>query len=273
MPQFPKTLTDQLGRQLHLPAPPQRIISLCPSLTETLVDLGIGSRLVGRTRFCIHPAEVMRTIPQIGGTKDVNMQRIRDLQPDLIIGEKEENTQAMIAELSAEFPVFMTDVVDLSSAHEMILHLGALTGTDDRAQAIAQQVADSLSKIVALDPPVPCLYFIWKNPWMVVGADTFIDSVLQKCGFDNLAQQWEGRYPVLETEFFVHKGPVLVLLSTEPFPFKEAHVAEIQQLIPSAVVRIVDGEMFSWYGSHMVDVENYINLLLNDMRYGLSLQE
>ena len=108
---------------------------------------------------------------------------------------------------------------------------------------------------------------------MVAGADTFIDSVLQKCGFDNLARQWEGRYPVLGTEFFFHKKPVLVLLSSEPYPFKQVHLAEIQQLIPSAIVRIVDGEMFSWYGSHMVHVENYMNLLLNDVRYGLSLQK
>jgi iron complex transport system substrate-binding protein len=270
---FPTVFVDQLGREVTLMAPPQRIISLCPSLTETLVHLGVGERLVGRTRFCIHPAEVMRGIPQVGGTKEVAMDRIRALQPDLIIGEKEENTPAMIAALAAEFPVFMTDVLDLDSAQEMVLQLGAITDTTAAATQLARQVADSWSSVRRLVQPVSCLYFIWKSPWMVVGANTFIDSVLQKCGFDNVATQWEGRYPVLDTSDYSHKIPAIVLLSTEPFPFKEAQIAEIQEIIPSAVVRIVDGEMFSWYGSHMVGVENYLNLLLDDVRLALSLHD
>ncbi len=270
---FPITVADQLGRSVHLPTAPQRVISLCPSLTETLVYLGLGARLVGRTRFCIHPAEVMRDIPNVGGTKEVNMERIRALQPDLIIGEKEENTEAMITALAAEFPVYMTDVVDLDSAQEMILRLGEITATMAPAMALAGLIEGSWAQIQQMEPRVPCLYFIWKSPWMVVGADTFIDSVLQKCGFDNVASAWEGRYPVLDENVFFHKKPMAVFLSTEPYPFKEAQIADIQKIMPNAIVRIVDGEMFSWYGSHMVGVENYLNLLLYDVRTALSLQD
>ncbi len=268
---FPGIFIDQLGREVKLHAPPQRVISLCPSLTETLVDLGLGPRLVGRTRFCIHPIDVMREIPNVGGTKDVSFDRIRALKPDLIIGEKEENTAAMIEALAAEYPVYMTDVVDLASAHEMVLQLGAITDTQTQAAELAERIAHSWAKVTPLPAAMPCLYFIWKSPWMVVGADTYIDSVLKKCGFDNLATAWEGRYPVLDENNFFPKTPLVVLLSTEPYPFKESQIAEIEAFIPGAVVRIVDGEMFSWYGSHMVGVENYLNLLLKDVASSLSL--
>lgn len=263
---FPKTLIDQMGRSVDLPAPPQRIVSLCPSLTETLVHMGLGGRLVGRTRFCIHPAEEMRRLPHVGGTKDVNMERLRALQPDLVIGEKEENTPEMAAAISAEFPLLMTDVVDLATADAMLALLGDATGLAAEAKAIADAVAASWGRVEALSPPVTCLYLIWKNPWMVVGANTFIDSVLEKCGFINLARGLQGRYPMLEEKDFLQLSPQIVLLSTEPFPFKESHVAELQEIASGGKAMLVDGEMFSWYGSHMVGVENYLNLLLRNAR-------
>jgi ABC-type Fe3+-hydroxamate transport system substrate-binding protein len=266
-------VTDQMGRSLTLEALPQRVISLCPSLTETLVDYGLGERLVGRTRFCIHPKEALRAVQNVGGTKEVDFERIRKLQPDLIIGEKEENTAAMIAALEQEWPVFMTDVRDLESAEQMMYDLGEITGTEVRANEIAGKVQASWSKVEPLAQPVSCLYLIWKNPWMAVGADTFIDSVLKKCGFDNVGAELEGRYPVLEDINFVKKNPKIVLLSTEPFPFKAEHMAEVQSIVPSSLVKIVDGEAFSWYGSHQVGVENYLNLLLHGTSAWLSLQD
>lgn len=270
---FPLAMVDQMGRAVTLPEPPQRVISLCPSLTETLVHLGLGERLVGRTRFCIHPSDQVRRIQQVGGTKEVHMERVRALQPDLIICEKEENTQAMVEALEQEFTVFMTDVTDLGSAREMILQLGAITDTMAQAVDIAAQVDASWERLYRLKSPIPCVYCIWKNPWMVVGADTFIDSVLQKCGFDNVARQWEGRYPVLDEVEISAKKNLLVLLSTEPYPFKPVHIADIQKIMPSAIVRIVDGEMFSWYGSHMIGVENYMNMLLQDVEAALYLHD
>lgn len=254
-----------------LPAAPQRIISLCPSQTETLVALGMGQRLVGRTRFCIHPKEPLRHVKNVGGTKMVDIERIRSLKPDLIIGEKEENTPEMIAALSNEWPVFMTDVRDLDSARQMVLDLGSITDATAAAAKIAEDIDASFARVVPLESPVSCLYLIWKDPWMVVGADTFIDSVLKKCGFNNLGSDLQGRYPVLDEKVFLQKNPQVIFLSSEPFPFSSSHIADIQQFVTGEHVRLVDGEMFSWYGSHLVGVENYLNLLLHDTLAWLSL--
>lgn len=264
---------DHLGREVFLPDPPQRVISLCPSQTETLVDMGLGSRLVGRTRFCIHPKAQLSKVARVGGTKEVDVDRIRALAPDLIIGEKEENTPEMIAELERICPVYVTDVRDIDSAIRMVLDLGTIVGLKEAAEGIATRVTASLAGIKPLPNPLSCLYMIWKNPWMAAGADTFIDSMLKKCGFNNLALGLSGRYPVLDEEVFQQKKPEIVLLSSEPFPFKESHIADLQNILPQSRIVLVDGEMFSWYGSHLVGVENYLNLLLYDKRSGLSLRE
>jgi ABC-type Fe3+-hydroxamate transport system substrate-binding protein len=270
---FPITITDHLGRQVDLPQLPQRIVSLCPSQTETLVTLGVGARLVGRTRFCIHPKAEMKKVKNIGGTKLVDFDRLRALKPDLIIGEKEENTAEMVAALEAEWPVFVTDVKDLESSQRMVLDLGTITGTESEAAKLVAQIQASYEAICPLPRPVSCLYLIWKDPWMAVGADTFIDSVLKKCGFHNVAASLEGRYPIVTKETFQGKMPEIVLLSSEPYPFTNTHVVDVQSLVPSSVLRIVDGEMFSWYGSHMVGVENYLNLVLQDAAASLSLHD
>lgn len=250
-----------------------RVISLCPSLTETLVDMGIGGRLVGRTRFCIHPKDLLKEVQKVGGTKQVDMGRIRALAPDLIIGEKEENTPEMIAALEQAWPVFVTDVRDLRTAQQMIHDLGAITGMEAAAALIGRGVAASMAKIQPLPRPVTCLYLIWRGPWMAVGADTFIDSILKKCGFVNLGADMEGRYPVLDEALFLHQNPQVIFLSTEPYPFKPIHSAEFQRILPHSLVKIVDGEAFSWYGSHMIGVENYLNLRLHEIAVQLSLQD
>lgn len=262
---------DDLGRSVQINLPPQRIISLCPSQTETLVRLGLQDRIVGKTRFCIHPKEVLAAIPNVGGTKEVHLDRIHALKPDLIIGEKEENTQAMIAALELEWPVFVTDVRDIPSAKKMILSLGTITQTVKKAEEIVINVDQSLTKIIPLKFPVRCLYLIWKSPWMAAGADTFIDSMLKKCGFDNVACAIDGRYPVLAETVFLQKNPQIIFLSSEPFPFREMHIAEIQNIMPNSAIIIVDGEIFSWYGSRMIGVENYLNGLLHNALSALSL--
>lgn len=270
---FPISLTDHLGRQVDLPHIPQRIVSLCPSQTETLVALGLGNRLVGRTRFCIHPKALIKKVKNIGGTKLVDFERIRALKPDLIIGEKEENTPEMVAALEAEWPVFVTDVRDLESSTRMVLDLGKITGTEAEAAHLVGQIKASYAAIRPLPRPVSCLYLIWKDPWMAVGADTFIDSVLKKCGFHNVAASLEGRYPIVTKETFQGKMPEIVLISSEPYPFTNLHVPDVHELAPHSSVRIVDGEMFSWYGSHLIGVENYLNLVLQDVAASLSLHD
>lgn len=271
MNSFPLEIVDHLGRKITLLQPPQRIISLCPSQTSTLYALGIGERVVGRTRFCIHPKPEVDMAIQVGGTKEVKMDRIRMLKPDLIIGEKEENTKEMIAELEKKFPVFVTDVRDHNSARKMILDLGILTSSESEAKSIVAQVDASMAQIEELKPKQTCLYFIWKDPWMVAGADTFIDSMLEKCGFVNLGKSLSGRYPMLEKKDLLPENPSVVLLSSEPYPFKSTHLAEIRSIFPNSVIKIVDGEAFSWYGSNMVGVEKYLNVLLQEIKKSLVL--
>ena len=227
---------------------------------------------MGKTRFCIHPKEELQRVQNIGGTKEIKMDRLRSLKPDLIIGEKEENTPEMVAELEKEFPVFVTEVRDFEAAQQMILDLGLITGSLDIATKIAAASAQSISNISSFEQPISCLYYIWKDPWMVVGADTFIDSVLQKCQFENLGTQLEGRYPMFDENHFLQKPPQVILLSSEPYPFKTSHFGDIRNIFPDSLIKIVAGEMFSWYGSHMIGVENYLNLLLEEVKMGLFLK-
>ncbi|MFM2376315.1 MAG: hypothetical protein RLZZ165_1412 [Bacteroidota bacterium] len=268
---FPLEIMDHLGRKIVLAAAPQRIVSLCPSQTETLVAMGLGRRLVGRTRFCIHPKQELQAVRNVGGTKSVNLDRIRALRPDLIIGEKEENTAATVAALEREWPVFVTDVRDIASAARMIADLGTLTGLAESASAIGAAVADAVAGIQPLPAPLTCVYMIWKNPWMAAGSDTFIHSILERCGWINVAATLPGRYPVLDLDFLAQNKPRAILLSTEPFPFKDSHILEIQAVVPNAQVQIVEGEMFSWYGVRMIQMQNYLNGLLHNASQSLSL--
>lgn len=242
--------------------PPERIVSLCPSQTETLIAFGLGTRVVGRTRFCIHPAEAVRDIRSVGGTKEIKMDRLASLQPDLIIGEKEENTPEMIAELEARFPVYVTDVKDENSALRMIRDLGAICGLPEKGEKMATAAAESLAQVRPLPSPESCVYLIWQDPIMVVGAETYIQSVLVRCGFDNLALPLAGRYPTLTRDQLRAMGPRHILLSSEPFPFSEKHIAEYQALVPGANVRLVDGEAFSWYGVRMLEIADAMNAFL-----------
>lgn len=266
-------IVDHVGREVPLAGVPQRVISLCPSQTETLVSLGLGDRLVGRTRFCIHPLPELRRVTRVGGTKEVDFERIRALRPDLIIGEKEENTPEMILTLEQDYPVFVTDVRDLDSALRMVRDLGRICDLEPAAEGILSKITSSIAAIQPLPRPVSCLYMIWKSPWMAAGADTFINSMLEKCGFNNLATDLQGRYPMIDDDIFRQKSPAVVFLSSEPFPFKAAHITDLQRILPLSHIRLVDGEMFSWYGSRLVGVENYLNLLLRSKVAGLSLHE
>lgn len=258
-------LTDQMGRTVDVSTCPQRIISLVPSQTELLHDLGLGDRVVGITKFCIHPEEWFRNKPRIGGTKKVDLEKVRALQPDLIIGNKEENERADIEALEKEFPVWMSDVDDLGSALDMIRHIGVLTGPTARAEEIASGIADAFAGLQPLPRPVRAAYLIWRKPYMAVGKGTFINDMLERCGLINVFADHD-RYPEL-----VEKdgspggfpaGTELVLLSSEPYPFKEVHAEELRAVLPYARFECVDGEPFSWYGSRLLGSVPYFKALL-----------
>lgn len=253
-----RIVVDQLQQKVTVPNFPNRIISLVPSQTELLHTLGLGSRVVGITKFCIHPREWRTSKTMVGGTKQFNFEAIHALQPDLIIGNKEENYETGIRVLQERYPVWMSDIVLLTDAYEMIEHVGTLINTQPLAQ---QLITDIQHRFLRAQPfqQQRTLYLIWRNPWMAAGRHTFIHSMLNVLGLQNAVEV--NRYPELKTEEIKKLNPDFVFLSSEPFPFKEKHIQELQEWVPLAKVVLVDGEMFSWYGSRLRLVPEYVNTL------------
>lgn len=244
--------TDQMHRTIQVPETPQRILSLVPSQTELLHDLGLGDRVVGITRFCVHPSGWFRSKARIGGTKQVDLQRVRALRPDLIIGNKEENSREDIEALVREFPVWMSDVRDLDGALDMIRSMGVLTGRTDEANGLADRIGTAFTELKPWPVRRSVAYLIWRKPWMAAGGATFIHDMLQRIGLDNVFAERPERYPELTPAQLAAADPDVVLLSSEPYPFKEKHIAELNMLLPGCPVRLVDGEAFSWYGSRLL---------------------
>jgi ABC-type Fe3+-hydroxamate transport system substrate-binding protein len=254
--------TDMTGRRISLEAPPLRIVSVVPSQTELLYDLGLEEEVVGITRFCIHPREWFRNKQRIGGTKQLHLDKIAALQPDLILANKEENTKSEIEALAAQFPVWISDIGNLEEALQMIREVADITGKSEAGKVLANRIS---SGFAALIPPVQqqkkVAYFIWRNPWMTVGRDTFIHDMLGRCGWTNVYEDLS-RYPATTLEELAARKPDLVLLSSEPYPFKEQHIAELRELLPDAAIQLADGEMFSWYGSRLTKAPAYFRELL-----------
>ncbi|MNU79678.1 Vitamin B12-binding protein precursor [compost metagenome] len=239
-----------------------RIVSLVPSQTELLVDLGLREKLVGITKFCIHPSGLKKEVQLIGGTKNAKIEEIRSLNPDLIIGNKEENNQADIEQLEKEFPVWMSDIFNLEDALEMLDKLGEITGTQQKAQELRSGIEKNFSELNVLKQTgKSVLYLIWKNPYIAAGKNTFIDSMLETLGFENAMDQ--DRYPEVNLETV---NPDLVFLSSEPYPFKEKHLEELQKQFPESQIILVDGEYFSWYGSRLLGAPAYFLELLGSVR-------
>lgn len=247
---------DDLGRGVRLIAPPQRIVSLCPSQTETLFALGLGERIAGVTRYCVHPGTEIAGKTQVGGTKQLDFDAIARLQPDLIIAEKEENRREDVERLAGRWPVFVTDVGDFASALRMIETLGKLCDRAEQGSALAGEIAARWRALQPLARPLRTLYLIWRKPFMAAGAGSYIDDVLQRCGLRNVVRQ--ARYPELANAQLPGLNPELVLLSSEPYPFRDKHLAELRALLPRARIELVDGEMFSWYGVRMRRAADYL---------------
>lgn len=255
--------TDQMDRCVRLEKSPQRIISLVPSQTQLLHALGLEDRVVGITKFCIHPDDWFRNKPRVGGTKAVSFDKIKELNPDLILGNKEENERSDIEALEQEYPVWMSDIYNLEDALEMIRAIGELTGTDSKARELTELIQSNFFNLNSKISNLNCktvAYFIWNDPGFCAGRNTFIDDMLQKCGLTNYFT--EERYPQFKLG---EEMPDFVFLSSEPFPFKESHVQEFQKQFPDSKVVLVDGEMFSWYGSKLVDAPEYFTNLLEQL--------
>jgi ABC-type Fe3+-hydroxamate transport system substrate-binding protein len=253
--------TDQLGNIIQLVHTPKRIISLVPSQTELLFDLGLDEEVIGITKFCVHPEEWFRTKTRVGGTKTVEIDKIRSLQPDLIIANKEENVKEQIEGLQEIAPVWISDINNLPEALEMIKSVGELTTRNKRALELADNIKSGFQQLPTTNHQLKTAYLIWKDPYMTVGGDTFISDMMKRCGFHNVFGD-QLRYPEVALESIKASGCELLFLSSEPYPFKERHVQELKAELPDTKVMLVDGEMFSWYGSRLQHAPAYFKQLL-----------
>lgn len=255
------TFTDQTGYTIELSSPPKRIISIVPSQSELVWDLGLKEELIGITKFCIHPAEMFRSVARVGGTKKLDLDKIRALKPDLIIGNKEENEKSQIEELRKEFPVWMSDIFTLDDAYGMMRGIGALTAKENEAQQLVSKVQEQFKSLNA--PRLKgksVAYFIWYNPMMAAGNNTFINYMLRRLDMINVFSRLD-RYPEIDAKQLKAANPQLIFLSSEPFPFTEKYIKEFREICPNAKIQLVDGELFSWYGSRLLHAPAYFNSL------------
>ncbi|CAG5083475.1 helical backbone metal receptor [Parvicella tangerina] len=259
---YPVSINDQMNRELKIYSAPQRIISLVPSITELLYDLGLKEEVIGLTKFCIHPKSWCSTKTKVGGTKKLKTEQIKTLQPDLIIGNKEENTPEDIFELEKKFNVLMTDVNSFEDALEMIKLLGIAC---DRTLASSSLISRLQQLKVENDSSEnrSAIYLIWNDPIYAVGRQTFINDMMRLAGFKNLIKT--DRYPEITVEDIQNLNPELLLLSTEPFPFGNKHLSKFKTNLKNTHTIIVDGEMFSWYGSRLLQSFEYFNQLKTDL--------
>lgn len=256
-----RKVTDQTGRELIIPSDPKRIISLVPSQTELLIDLGLHEKLVGITSFCIHPKGLKREKTIIGGTKTVDIQKVKALKPDFILGNKEENAKESVEALEKDFPVWLSDIADMQGNLNMIRDIGQMTHTNEAAEGIISEISKRFKSLSTPKIKPKVLYLIWRNPYMAAGKSTFIDAMLDAAGFQNALKQ--ERYPELSEDDIRNPETDFIFLSSEPYPFRERHIEEFKALCPNAKTLITDGELFSWYGSRM----------LHSAEYFLSLRE
>ncbi|WP_370632806.1 helical backbone metal receptor [Pedobacter sp. MC2016-14] len=250
---------DQLNRSVDINYPPRRIISLVPSQTELLFDLGLNAEIIGITKFCVHPEAKVKALARVGGTKNLEVDFIRSLKPDLIIGNKEENEKQQIETLMRDFPVWMSDVSNLEEAMDCIAAIGAMVDRTPEAAYMNHLInagfrdLQTLALQHGIDKKVA--YLIWRNPYLFAGKDTFIDHVLSVNGLRNVVKDL--RYPELTLAKLELLQPDIVFLSSEPYPFDERHLEEIRLALPATKIMLVDGEMFSWHGSRLIKAVQY----------------
>ncbi|WP_300436964.1 helical backbone metal receptor [Christiangramia sp.] len=249
-------IQDQLGRTIELKETPVRIISLVPSQTELLVDLGLEKFIVGITHYCVHPTYLKQIKISVGGTKKVNLRKVKELQPDIILCNKEENTKEMVEDLEKIAPVHVSDVANIEDAYRLMKDYGSIFKCEELASTIVKSIqkkAQKLKEIVVNSTEKRVAYFIWNKPLMVAGTGTFIDEMLSLNKFKNVFSA--ERYPQANLEELKDLDIEICLLSSEPFPFKEEHKFQFQNVSKEA--KIVDGEYFSWYGSRLLEAMDY----------------
>ena len=258
-----KQINNQLNNEIQYKILRNKIISIVPSQTEFLYDLGLEEEVVGITKFCIYPEHWFRSKTRIGGTKQLKIDVITELNPDLIIGNKEENERSQIEELQEKFPVWLSDIVTFEDALNMMRTIGKLVNREVKANQIVQQIIDKKKNFdlnFTSNKRLKVAYFIWRKPYMVAANDTYINEMLRTFGAENIFES-KVRYPEIELQDLKKYDVDAIFLSSEPYPYKKKHLAEFQAACPNAKVILVDGEAFSWYGSRMLKAFDYFEVL------------
>lgn len=242
-----------------------RIISLVPSITELLYSLGLSDQVVGITKFCVHPNEWFLTKPRIGGTKNIQIEKIKALAPTLVIANKEENVKEQVDAVAAFTKVHLTDVSNFEEALKMIEEIGSITSTREKASNLINTINTNFAELRKPSTTqqlksIPCAYLIWQDPYMTIGGDTYISDLLKKIGFVNIFAK-DARYPSITLSDIEQSNCKVIFLSSEPYPFKQMHIDYLQKYFPNKLIMLVDGEMFSWYGSRLIEAPAYFKSL------------
>ena len=271
MSAHPSGFVDAIGRVHALARADARIVSLVPSVTELLFALGMGGQLVGRTGFCLHPKDSIKTVPKVGGTKSVDIDAIRALAPTHLIVNIDENEKPTIDQLASFVPnVIVTHPLGPLDNLSLFRLLGGIFGRQSRAEELCKAFQRAYSEAVGACANLPrerVLYLIWKAPWMTVSRDTYISRTLAAVGWDTVDIESKARYPELELAPELLSHIDRVLLSSEPYAFREKHLDEIRRLLPGtrrsspATASLINGEMTSWYGSRAIEGMQYLSRL------------
>lgn len=259
---MPLVFTDDLKQEVVLSTHPERIVSLCPSITETLVKLGLSDKLVGRTDYCYRPENETGHIPKLGAPKDIRTEELNKADPQLIIAVREENDREQVQTIREKFPVFVFDITTYNQALDMINKLGELTGKEEDAVKMAHEIDQAFAHIPQLSSPLSFLYLVWKDPLMAAGKRTYINSILTAHGFINCLDSFIQRYVTLNIEVFKKLSFDMALLPCEPYEFTEEDRQDVLAFFPNSHVRLVDGEVFSWYGYRMKEAAHYLKEMI-----------
>ncbi|MBE9467173.1 MAG: ABC transporter substrate-binding protein [Bacteroidetes bacterium] len=260
-----KKFVNNLSQEIIINSPPQRIISLVPSITELLFDLRLNTEIVGITKYCVHPKELIKNKTIVGGVQDIDFATINFLKPDLIIANKEENDKDEIIQLSKNHTVLISDIKQFDDALKLIKHIGELTKKIEIAQAINKKIIDKFYNNKIAKKNIKVAYLIWKNPYITINKKTFINDMLEMCGLENVFAEKKEPYPKISLNDIKQAKPDFVLLSSEPYSFNTDDAKKINENLPFLNIKFVDGEMFSWYGSHIIKSYDYFQTLFNEI--------
>lgn len=258
-------ITDDAGREHAFDSPARRVVSLVPSLTETIALLAGTDKLAGITRYCIHPQEALRGIPRIGGTKDPDIDKIFSLGPDLIIANKEENLPQHVEALEKRVPVFVTFPRTVRQTIKTVLDLGVLTDARNNAEQYSQSCEAVLKAIhadAATAVPLRTACMIWKDPWMAAGPDTYVSDVLEVLGFHNIFDNPQERYFKTTLEAVLALNPQVILLPDEPYEFGKSDKSLVENSVAThgskVLVKLIEGGNLTWFGSRTLPALGYL---------------